>query len=152
MKKLFKTFNEKETEKLGEALGNFLAPGDIIALEGELGAGKTAFTRGIARTLGVEDDVTSPTFTIINEYPAAMPFVHMDAYRLRNPEEIEDIGFSDYLTGYVVVIEWADMIEFQLPDDVLWVKITVEGDSTRKICFSSQSHRFDQILQELKLN
>jgi len=149
MKRIFKTYSENQTEKLGETLGRFLAPGDIIALKGELGAGKTAFTRGIAQSLGVEDDVTSPTFTIINEYSGNVPFVHMDAYRLKRPEEIEDIGFSDYLTGYIMVIEWADMIEELLPDDILWVEITVENDLSRNICFTAKSHRFNHILQEL---
>lgn len=152
MKKVFITHSENETEILGEALGKLLVPGDIVALKGDLGAGKTALTKGIARGMGVEGDITSPTFTIINEYSGQVPFAHMDAYRVKNLEEMENVGFSDYLNGYVVVIEWADRIMPLLPRNVLWVELKVKGDLLREISFVSDGRRFDDILQELKLN
>jgi tRNA threonylcarbamoyladenosine biosynthesis protein TsaE len=151
MEKIFETYSENETEFLGKALGRLLAPGDIIALKGDLGAGKTAFTRGIAQGLGIRDDVTSPTFTIINDYTDPIPFAHMDAYRIKSLEEMENVGFSDYLSEYVVVVEWADRIKPLLPEDLLWVDFKGEGDNRRKIHFISKCHRFDQILQELNL-
>ena len=103
----------QETEALGERLAARLRPGDVIAYTGDLGAGKTAFTRGLARGLGVADRVTSPTFTIVNEYEGGrLPLFHFDLYRMDSPEELFDIGWEDYLArGGVCAVEWSEHAE-----------------------------------------
>ena len=98
-----------ETRRLGQALGKLLAPGDIILLEGTLGAGKTALTQGIGKGLGVSVVINSPTFTILKEYSGRLPLYHFDLYRIDDPEEVFALGFEDYFTGDgVCVIEWAE--------------------------------------------
>ena len=108
----YHTHNELETEGVGEALAQTLAPGTVIAFTGDLGAGKTAFTRGLARGLGVTDRVTSPTFTIVNEYMGGrLPLFHFDMYRLESSEELFDIGWEDYLRrGGVCAVEWSEKV------------------------------------------
>ena len=106
-----------ETEALGEALAAKLKPGAVIAYTGDLGAGKTAFTRGLARGLGVTERVTSPTFTIVNEYAGRIPLFHFDMYRLGSSEELFDIGWEDYLTrGGVCAVEWSENVEDALEE------------------------------------
>jgi tRNA threonylcarbamoyladenosine biosynthesis protein TsaE len=120
-----------ETLELGRALAAELRPGDVLALAGDLGAGKTHFTKGLAEGLGVEADVTSPTFTLVHEYPGGrLPLVHIDLYRLEEPTEVLGIGLDDYLSGDgVTVIEWADKFEALMPPDVHWIRFQVlEGD------------------------
>lgn len=105
------TRSETETEQLGYALGEKLSPGTVIAYEGDLGAGKTAFTRGLARGLGVTDRVTSPTYTIVNEYAGRIPLFHFDMYRLSSAEDLFDIGWEDYLErGGVIAVEWSSRV------------------------------------------
>lgn len=121
----------EETLNLGRALAAELRPGDVLALAGDLGAGKTHFTKGLAEGLGVEADVTSPTFTLVHEYPGGrLPLVHIDLYRLEEATEVLGIGLDDYLAGDgVTVIEWADKFEALMPPDVRWVRFNVlEGD------------------------
>jgi len=151
MEKVFQTQSIEQTEKLGQSLGKTLGKGDFIALTGDLGAGKTAFTKGIALGLGISDDITSPTFTIINEYPGPVPLAHMDVYRLKNLDELENIGFDDYLDGYVVVMEWADKVKELLPDDVLWIDFKVLDDFRRQIRFISKSPYYDNKIRELSI-
>lgn len=119
------TESEEETKALGRKLGQALKPGDILALTGDLGAGKTHFTMGVAESLHITDYITSPTFTIVNEYRnGAMPLFHFDAYRLGDPEELLEIGFEEYeAAGGLMIIEWADMVESILPDRTVWIKI-----------------------------
>ena len=119
-----------ETEELGARLAARLAPGAIVAFTGDLGAGKTAFTRGLARGLGVEERVTSPTFTIVNEYEGGrLPLFHFDMYRLGSSEELFDIGWEDYLArGGVCAVEWSEIIDDALEGDVVRVDIR-RGDS-----------------------
>jgi len=106
-----------ETEALGERLGAVLQPGTVLAYTGDLGAGKTAFTRGLARGLGVTERVTSPTFTIVNEYEGRLPLFHFDMYRLGGEEELFDIGWEDYLArGGVCAVEWSENIAEALED------------------------------------
>ena len=108
----FITNSTLETEKVGEALGKILTPGTVLAYEGDLGAGKTAFTRGLARGLGITERVTSPTFTIVNEYEGRLPLFHFDMYRLGSSEELFDIGWEDYLArGGVCAVEWSENVE-----------------------------------------
>ena len=114
----------EETEQLGEQLGRTLRPGSVVAYRGDLGMGKTAFTRGLARGLGCTCRVTSPTFTIVNEYSGALPLFHFDMYRLDSSDELFDIGWEDYLSrGGVCAVEWSERVEDALPDDTLWVSI-----------------------------
>ena len=114
----------EETEQLGEQLGRTLRPGSVVAYRGDLGMGKTAFTRGLARGLGCTCRVTSPTFTTVNEYSGALPLFHFDMYRLDSSDELFDIGWEDYLSrGGVCAVEWSERVEDALPDDTLWVSI-----------------------------
>jgi tRNA threonylcarbamoyladenosine biosynthesis protein TsaE len=151
MELVFETQNIEQTEKLGKSLGKCLSKGDFVALTGDLGAGKTAFTKGVAKGLGIKDDVTSPTFTIINEYPGPVPLAHMDVYRLKSLQELENIGFDDYLDGYVVVMEWADKVKELLPEDVLWIDFKVLDNSHRQIRFVSSSPYYDDKIRELSI-
>ena len=114
----------EETEHIGEMLGRRLHPGRVVAYRGGLGMGKTAFTRGLARGLGCTGRVTSPTFTIVNEYDGATPLFHFDMYRLGSSDELFDIGWEDYLTrGGVCAVEWSERVDDAMPADTLWVDI-----------------------------
>ena len=108
----YRTHSESETEAVGETLATTLSPGTVIAFTGDLGAGKTAFTRGLARGLGISERVTSPTFTIVNEYEGGrLPLFHFDMYRLESSEELFDIGWEDYLRrGGVCAVEWSEKV------------------------------------------
>ena len=131
----YHTHSEQETERMGEALAHQLAPGTVIAFTGDLGAGKTAFTRGLARGLGVTDRVTSPTFTIVNEYTGGrLPLFHFDMYRLESSEELFDIGWEDYLRrGGVCAVEWSEKVMDAL-SGALWINIRRgEGEHDRVI-------------------
>ena len=124
------TNSELETIEFAENLESEKFENMIICLDGELGSGKTVFTKGIANALGVAESVTSPTFTIIKEYEGELPLYHMDVYRLENSSE--DIGIEEYFTkGGITVIEWANMIEDILPKERLDIKFKVTGENTR---------------------
>ena len=122
------TYSADETQALGKELAESLRPGDVIAYFGDLGAGKTAFTRGIAEGLGVSEQVTSPTYTIVNEYLSGrLPLFHFDMYRLGSSDELFDIGWGDYLArGGVCAVEWSENVEDALQDAI---RITIEKDS-----------------------
>ena len=130
----FITHSPAETENIGAALGNILTPGTVIAYRGDLGAGKTAFTRGLARGLGAGDMVTSPTYTIVNEYLSGrIPLFHFDMYRLRSADDLFDIGWEDYLErGGVCAVEWSENVEAAL-DEFILVTIEKIGDESRRI-------------------
>ena len=115
----------EETFSIGKSLGEKARPGQIFTLDGELGVGKTVFAKGFAEGIGVEEAITSPTFTIVQEYQSGrIPFYHFDAYRVADPEEMYEIGFEDYLFGEgVCMIEWASLIEDILPEKIIRVKI-----------------------------
>ena len=125
----------EETEHIGEMLGRRLRPGTGVAYRGGLGMGQTAFTRGLARGLGCAGRVTSPTFTIVNEYDGATPLFHFDMYRLGSSDELFDIGWEDYLTrGGVCAVEWSERVDDAMPADTLWVDIARgTGESDRII-------------------
>lgn len=125
----------EETEYIGEMLGRQLHGGTVLALRGGLGMGKTAFTRGLARGLGCTGRVTSPTFTIVNEYDGVTPLFHFDMYRLDGEDDLFDIGWDDYLTrDGVCAVEWSERIANALPPDTLTVSIARgEGDTDRII-------------------
>ncbi len=128
------THSPEETESIGHALGKVLAPGTVLAYRGDLGAGKTAFTRGLARGLDAADRVTSPTYTIVNEYLSGrLPLFHFDMYRLGSSEELWDIGWEDYLLrGGICAVEWSENIEDALEDAVV-VCIEKLDENTRAI-------------------
>ncbi len=125
----------QETEALGERLAAVLRPGDVVAYTGDLGAGKTAFTRGLARGLGVPDRVTSPTFTIVNEYEGGrLPLFHFDLYRMESPEELFDIGWEDYLArGGVCAVEWSEHAEGAFEEEPIWVDIRRGADDGQRV-------------------
>ena len=123
-----------ETEHIGEMLGRRLRPGTVVAYRGGLGMGKPAFTRGLARGLGCAGRVTSPTFTIVNEYDGATPLFHFDMYRLGSSDELFDIGWEDYLTrGGVCAVEWSERVDDAMPADTLWVDIARGTDESDRI-------------------
>ena len=124
----------EETEHIGEMLGRRLRPGTVVAYRGGLGMGKPAFTRGLARGLGCAGRVTSPTFTIVNEYDGATPLFHFDMYRLGSSDELFDIGWEDYLTrGGVCAVEWSERVDDAMPADTLWVDIARGTDESDRI-------------------
>lgn len=133
----FKTLSEIETMNVGFRLGRILRQGDVVCLNGDLGTGKTAFTSGIAKAFGIIGYITSPTFTLVNEYEGEISLCHFDVYRVSDAEEMFEIGFQEYLDGKgVVVIEWADLISAALPADLIQVDIKknlAEGLDTRLI-------------------
>ena len=123
----FVSHSTQETEQFGEEVAKSLRGGDVLAFTGSLGMGKTAFTRGLARGLGCRGRVTSPTFTIVNEYDGKIPLFHFDMYRLGSSDELFDIGWDDYLArGGVCAVEWSENVEDALQDAI---RITIEKDS-----------------------
>jgi tRNA threonylcarbamoyladenosine biosynthesis protein TsaE len=145
------TNNEKETKALAHRIGQLLIAGDILLLEGDLGAGKTTFTKGLAEGLGVNRTVSSPTFTIIKEYVGRIPLYHMDVYRVQ--DEFEDLGFDEYFHGLgVTVVEWAHLIQEQLPMEYALIRITREDDLKRKIVYQAVGKRYEQLGKELNKN
>ena len=132
---IFYTNSPEQTEKLGQKMADLLRPGDVIAFYGDLGAGKTAFTRGLARGLGILSRITSPTYTIVNEYPEGrLPLFHFDMYRLHDADELFDIGWEDYLArGGVCAVEWSENVASALAGAIR-VEITrADGETERKI-------------------
>ena len=130
----FITHSPEETEKIGEALAKSLQPGTILAYRGDLGAGKTAFTRGLARGLGCKETVTSPTYTIVNEYLGGrLPLFHFDMYRLASSDDLWDIGWEDYLDREgVCAVEWSENVQDAM-EDAVTVTIEKLGETTRQI-------------------
>ena len=130
----YTTNSPAQTEAIGAALAKILAPGTVIAYQGDLGAGKTAFTRGLAKGLGCTDMVTSPTYTIVNEYLSGrLPLFHFDMYRLHSADDLWDIGWEDYLErGGICAVEWSENVADALEDPIV---ITIEklGEDTRRI-------------------
>jgi len=137
---VYMTHSPEETEALGQALGQTLKGGEIVAYTGDLGAGKTAFTRGLARGLGITMQVTSPTYTLVNEYTGGrLELFHFDMYRLGSSEELFDIGWDDYLLrGGVCAVEWSENVADAL-EDAIWVRISRLDDETRQIEIDGRS-------------
>ena len=129
----FLTNSPEETEKVGAALGKILPPGTILAYRGDLGAGKTAFTRGLAKGLGCDEIVTSPTYTIVNEYLSGrIPLFHFDMYRLGSSDDLWDIGWEDYLErGGVCAVEWSENVEEALEDPIVITVFRLDEDTRR---------------------
>ncbi|MDR3174343.1 MAG: tRNA (adenosine(37)-N6)-threonylcarbamoyltransferase complex ATPase subunit type 1 TsaE [Treponema sp.] len=134
----FSSASPEETEALGERLAPKLGPSSVLALRGPLGAGKTCFAKGLARGLGVEEEVTSPTYTIVSEYEARpedpLPFYHIDAYRLKGEDDFEALGGRELLYGGgICLIEWSERIEAALPPRTIQVEIEITGGNSRII-------------------
>jgi len=128
------TKSEKETQEAGEKLVQTLAPGSVVAMYGDLGAGKTAFVRGMTRGLGINFPVSSPTFNVVNEYPGKVPLFHFDMYRLGSADELFDIGWDDYLErGGICAVEWSENVEEAFEPGTVKVTIAKLGDSEREI-------------------
>ncbi|NMA67517.1 MAG: tRNA (adenosine(37)-N6)-threonylcarbamoyltransferase complex ATPase subunit type 1 TsaE [Clostridiaceae bacterium] len=122
--KWYKTFSEKETFFLGKKIASQLKPGDAISLEGDLGTGKTALTKGIAAGLGINEHITSPSFTIVNTYEGKTKLHHFDVYRIDDPEELFTIGWEEYFTDdAITVVEWGNRVLEIMPDDSIRIKI-----------------------------
>jgi tRNA threonylcarbamoyladenosine biosynthesis protein TsaE len=142
--------NVEDTLKLGKELGSRVKAGDIICLTGDLGAGKTHFSKGIALGLGIEEHITSPTFTIVNEYESGrLKLYHFDVYRVNDPDEISAIGFDEYIFDKgVSIIEWSNYIEELIPSEYLSINITklpMEGENFRKIVIIPYGSRYDYV-------
>jgi tRNA threonylcarbamoyladenosine biosynthesis protein TsaE len=138
----------EETMEFAARLSEQLQPKDVIALEGDLGAGKTTFTKGLAKGLGITRAVSSPTFTIVKEYKGRLPLYHMDVYRLE--DTFEDLGFDEYFEGDgVTVIEWAHLIKPQLPDELLYIHLYHHGDQERKMVLEPIGKRYEQLCKEI---
>jgi tRNA threonylcarbamoyladenosine biosynthesis protein TsaE len=150
----FVSKSKEETQAFGARMGAVLKPGDVICLEGALGAGKTTLAQGIARGLGVIEDVTSPTFTIIQEYLSGrMPLRHFDFYRIETPEEIQHLGFEDYLdSDGVVLTEWHENLGDYAPTDRIRVQLSLNEDASRQIVILADGERYQERLKELKAN
>lgn len=141
------------TMKLGKKLGELVQSGDIICITGDLGAGKTHFTKGVAEGLGINEPITSPTFTIVNEYEGRLKLYHFDVYRVCDPDEIEAIGFDEYIfSDAVSIIEWSNFIEELIPEEHIWIdikKVPEQGIDFRKISINYYGDRYNY-MKELK--
>jgi|SRR5699024_5296737 len=143
------TDSEQETKEIASELAQFLQKGDVLTLEGNLGAGKTTFAKGLAKGLHIKRSVTSPTFTIVKEYKGSLPLYHMDAYRLEHSEE--DIGFDEYFYGDgVSVVEWARFILEYLPENRLEIEIEQVEPERRKISFHPIGNHFEEMIARFK--
>jgi len=148
------TRNEAETKALGKRLGELLLPGCFVALYGELGSGKTRFAQGVALGVGVPPDihVTSPTYTILNEYQGEYPLYHFDLYRLGGDEDIAELGFGEYFYGSgVCLVEWAERLVSELPAQHLKVYFYRDDNDTRRIEFEWCGDRYEKLVRSLFL-
>jgi tRNA threonylcarbamoyladenosine biosynthesis protein TsaE len=146
-----RTESPEETQLLAEQLGRLLQPGDVVALVGELGSGKTLFSQGLARGLGVPETfyITSPTFAIINEYPGRVPFYHLDLYRVSRADFAE-LGLEEILFGQgAVAIEWAERLGEDLPAERLEVRLTFLGEMERNLAFTAFGDKLEKRLATL---
>ena len=146
------THSEEETKALAKRLADQLKPGMILLLEGQLGAGKTTFTKGIAEALGISRAVKSPTYTLIKEYTdGKLPLYHMDLYRLEDSED-EDLGLDDYFYGEgITVVEWGSFMKEDLPEEFIAVTIRTSEDlNDRKIILSAQGDQYSEVLERLE--
>lgn len=143
----FLSKNELETKKFARILGSQLNLGDIIILSGDLGSGKTKFTEGILSHFGLENEISSPTFTIVNEYNSTVPIYHFDVYRLSDIDEFYAIGGEEYFKNGICIIEWGEMLEPILPDNYLKISFTrdMENDNIRVLKFDTFGDKFERL-------
>lgn len=138
----------QETQDLAFRLGQLLPANSLLTLSGELGAGKTTFTQGLAKGLDIKDKVTSPTFTLMKIYEGRLPLYHIDAYRLENISQ--DLGFDEYIDGDgVCVIEWSNFIEYLLPKEKLSIEVTSDIDDSRTLVFKAEGTKYEEVLEKL---
>lgn len=145
--------SREQTLETGRIIGSVLERGDIVALIGELGSGKTCLTQGLAQGLGVAENVpvVSPTFTLINEYPGRLPLVHLDVYRLSGPRDLEDMGYEEYFYGGgVIVIEWAEKVRDVLPDRTLFVTMRYVDENTRELVLEGPEDKMKKLEKRLQ--
>lgn len=149
---LFVADSVEKTNSLGKKLASFMLPGDLIALSGELGAGKTTFVKALARGLGIpEDDVSSPSYTLVNEYNGRIPMYHFDLYRLEGADDVDDLGFDEYMEGDgLAVVEWADLAPQILPSEYIEIKIMISGEESRDLELKGIGERYVKIVERLK--
>lgn len=150
---MIEAMSPEDTIAFGLALGHILRAGDVVCLSGDLGAGKTYLTKGIGRGMGVETEITSPTYTIMQVYDADVPLYHFDLYRIERPEDLLEIGFEEYVYGRgICVIEWADKFPGVIPEAYLSIQLKYTGDQGigRRIELSAVGERYRQRLEELK--
>jgi len=143
--------SREQTLEVGRLIGAILERGDVVALIGELGSGKTCLTQGMAKGLGVEENVpvVSPTFTLINEYPGKVPLIHLDVYRLSGPRDLEDMGYEEYFEGGgIIVIEWAEKIRDILPAKTLFISMRYIDENTREMILEGPGEKIRK-LEEL---
>ena len=141
--------NLEETEKFGLFLGENLKPGDVVCLNGDLGAGKTTLTKSIAKGLGIDDYVTSPTFTIVNEYYGKIDLYHIDTYRLDDMVDVDYLGFDEYFySDGVTIVEWAEKIRDSLPEEYMEINIKSHDDK-RDLDINYVGNRFDELKEKL---
>lgn len=140
----------EQTHRLGAGVGRVVRVGDIIALQGDLGAGKTNFVQGLAQGLEITEDVNSPTFILANEYQSGrLPLYHIDAYRVENAAEAEGFGLDDYLNSQgVTVIEWAERVRAALPQDVLWIEMEYIGETTRALTITANGPESARLMSD----
>jgi tRNA threonylcarbamoyladenosine biosynthesis protein TsaE len=141
-----------ETIRVGKDIGRRLLPGDVVALVGELGTGKTQFIKGLAAGVGIENSayISSPSFTLIHEYPGEIPFYHIDLFRLGKEQEAEELGLDDYFQGRgITAIEWADKIPFLLPKELLIISIAYGEKNIRSLEIAGKGKRFEDLIKEL---
>ena len=154
MKVVFQSQRTSETVRIGKKMGRLLLPGDVIALTGELGSGKTQLVKGLAAGAGVgkPEDVTSPSFTLINEYAGKVCFYHIDLYRLESEKDVEALGLDDYFQGGgITAIEWADRIPSLLTQEILWIQMGYIGKETRSIVMIGRGKRYEELLKKFQM-
>jgi tRNA threonylcarbamoyladenosine biosynthesis protein TsaE len=137
---------------MGKRLGRLLQPGDVVALVGDLGTGKTQFIKGLAEGVGVGKAtyVSSPSFTLINEYQGRIPLYHIDLFRLESEKEVEGLGLEEYILGNgITAIEWADKVSSLLPEELLWIKIRYTGEHSRAIEVTPKGKRYEELISML---
>lgn len=141
------THSSEETVEVGRRLGEYLESGDVLALVGPLGAGKTQLTRGIAFGAGATSRVTSPTFKLVNEYDGRVRVYHLDAYRLHGPDDLVALGCDEFFDGDgAAVVEWADRVDAALPADRVRIDIVITGPASRRLTFSAAGPRAERLI------
>jgi tRNA threonylcarbamoyladenosine biosynthesis protein TsaE len=149
---VLQTKSTSETVRIGKSMGSLLRPGDVVALVGELGTGKTQFIKGLAEGVGVGKPtyISSPSFTLINEYPGKVPFYHIDLFRLESEKEAEELGLEEYFQGEgITAIEWADKIPSLLPEENLWIHIHYTGENTRSLEIIGKGKQYEELVNKL---